>query len=133
MKTMIVCVVTVVLVAVVPVTSHHSFSAFYFEDRSITVDGELVEFEYSNPHSWVHIMVTEPDGLLQRYSAEWAGVRRLRRQGIEVGTLQIGDRLIITGSPGRNSKEFRIHLRRIERPEDGWEYVQRSRRGRNRR
>jgi hypothetical protein len=35
-------------------------------------------------------------------------------------TLKPGDRVIITGAPGRNASERRIHLKSIERPADGW-------------
>ena len=50
------------VVAEVPAAAHHSFSAFYFEDQRVTIEGEIVEFQYRNPHAWVHVMVTEADG-----------------------------------------------------------------------
>ena len=87
MRRTLVPVIVTLFAAAVPVAAHHSFSAFYFEDQSVTVEGELVEFQYRNPHAWV-IMVTEPDGRLQRYSAEWGGTGRLRRQGVGADTLQ---------------------------------------------
>lgn len=134
MKRTIVSIVAIAFAAAVPVLAHHSFSAFYFEDQRVTIKGDLVEFQYRNPHAWVHIMVTEPDGLLQRYSAEWGGTGRLRRQGIEADTLQPGDHLIITGAPGRNPDEHRLHLKEVQRPADGWTYASRGRgRDRNRR
>ena len=120
------------VVAGVPAGAHHSFSAFYFEDQRVTIEGEIVEFQYRNPHAWVHVMVTETDGRAQRYSAEWGGPRRLRRQGIMADTLQPGDHVIISGAPGRNPEEHRLHLREIQRPADGWTYASRGR-GRGRR
>jgi hypothetical protein len=109
--------------------AHHSFSAYYFEDQSVTIAGELEEFEFKNPHAWVHVMVADSNGQAQRYGAEWAGAGRLRQQGIDQNTLKPGDRVVITGSPGRVANEFRIHLKGIERPADGWSW----RGGRNRR
>jgi hypothetical protein len=35
--------------------AHHSFAQYYFEDRSITIEGELVRFDYKNPHAWVYL------------------------------------------------------------------------------
>ena len=127
--------VSVVLVAAIaaPLAAHHSFSAFYFEDQRVTIEGELVEFQYRNPHAWVYVMVTESDGTRQRYGAEWGGPGRLRRQGVMADTLQAGDYLIITGSPGRNPEERRLHLREIVRPADGWAYASRRDRERDRR
>ena len=42
-------------------------------------------------------------------------------------TLKPGDRVIVTGSPGRNAAERKIHLKRIERPADGWSWGGRRR------
>jgi hypothetical protein len=110
---------------------HHSFAAHYFEEQSVTVEGTLVSFEYRSPHAWVHVSVADASGEAPQYSAEWANPNRLSRDGITKETLRVGDHLIITGSPGRTAGENRIHLKRIERPADGWEWVQR-RRGRRR-
>jgi hypothetical protein len=102
---------------------HHSFAAHYFEEQSVTIEGTLVEFEYQAPHAWVHLDVTGRGGDLQRYSAEWANPNRLTRDGIIKETLRPGDRVVITGSPGRTASENRIHLKRIERPADGWRWA----------
>jgi hypothetical protein len=117
----------VLVLASAPVISgHHSFAAHYFEERSVTIQGTLVEFAYEAPHAWVHLSVTD-DGGAVRYSAEWANPNRLSRDGITKETLKAGDRLIVTGSPGRNASENRIHLKRIERPSDGWNWRGRRR------
>ena len=39
--------------------AHHSFAATYFEDQKVTVEGELVQFLYRNPHSFVHVEVKD--------------------------------------------------------------------------
>ena len=110
------------LVSAPAISGHHSFAAHYFEDQSVTIQGTLVEFAYEAPHAWVHLAVTDDGGAVQRYSAEWANPNRLSRDGIKKETLRAGDQLIITGSPGRNASDNRIHLKRIERPADGWNW-----------
>ena len=104
------------------VAGHHSFAAHYFEEQSVTVQGTLVQFDYSAPHAWVHLSVTDERGAARQYSAEWANPNRLSRDGITKDTLKPGDRVIVTGSPGRNASENRIHLKGIERPADGWRW-----------
>ena len=104
------------------VSGHHSFAAHYFEEQSVTVRGTLVEFEYRAPHAWVHMSVTDDGGATQQYSAEWSNPNRLSRDGITKETLRAGDHVIVTGAPGRNASENRIHLKRIERPADGWKW-----------
>ena len=101
---------------------HHSFSAAYFEERSVTIEGSVVEFAYRSPHAWVYLDVTDAKDKVTRYGAEWANPNRLTRDGITTDTLRPGDRVIITGSPGRKASDNHIHLKRIERPADGWQW-----------
>jgi hypothetical protein len=57
---------------------------------------------------------------VQRYAAEWSNPTRLARDGIDQHTLRAGDRVTVTGSPGRVATEYKIHLKRMTRPADGW-------------
>ena len=121
-------VALVLMLASAPfVSGHHSFAAHYFEEQSVTVQGTLVEFDYSAPHAWVHLTAADERSGSQRYSAEWSNPNRLSRDGITKETLKPGDVVIVTGAPGRNAGENRIHLKRIERPADGWKWGMRPR------
>ena len=100
--------------------AHHSFAQYYFEDRSVTIEGELVRFDYQNPHAWVHIDTKDEQGGTRQYSAEWANPNRLTRDNITKDTLKAGDHVIVSGSPGRKADEYKMHLKRIQRPADGW-------------
>ena len=114
--------VVVIVVGVVPVIAHHSFAADYFEDQTVSIEGELVEFEYRAPHSWVHLMVRAESGELLKYSAEWASPTRLSQRGVAQDWLKPGDQVVISGSPGRKPAQHRIHLKSITRPSDGWNW-----------
>ena len=107
---------------------HHSFSEYYLESDTIEVEGEIVEFQYKNPHSWVHIMAEEPFGGRKLYAAEWASVSRLEREGITARTLKVGDIVRIWASPNRRPTDNRIRLKRIERRSDRWSWGQQNRR-----
>src|SRR5687768_6144948 len=95
-------------------SAHHSFPAYYFEEQSVRIEGVVDEFEYRAPHAWVHVLVPDAAGQVQRYSAEWSNPQRLGRDAIDKDTLRKGDRVIITGSPGRVASELKIHLKQIE-------------------
>jgi hypothetical protein len=105
-------------------TAHHSFATYYFEERSVSIEGDVVEFAYSAPHAWVHLTASDATGVSRRFAAEWANPTRLARDGITADSIKLGDRVIITGSPGRNPAEYKIHLKAIERPADGWKWRQ---------
>ena len=107
------------------VFAHHSFSATYLEDQSITIEGELVQFIFRNPHSFVHVMVTEKDGSKVRYAVEWGGAGQLGGQGVTRETLKPGDVIVISGSPGRNPAEHRVRMVSLRRPKDGFGWGQR--------
>ena len=108
------------------VYAHHSFAATYHEDQMITIEGELVQFLFRNPHSFVHVNVTEKGGEVRRYAVEWGGAGQLGGQGINQQTLKVGDKVIITGSPGRNfPKEARVRMVTLRRPADGLDWGRR--------
>ncbi len=79
--------------------AHHSFAATYLEDRTVTIEGELVQVLFRNPHSFVHVVVTQKDGSMVRYAVEWAGAQQLGGQGVTRESLKTGDHVIISGTP----------------------------------
>ena len=102
------------------VSAHHSFAATYLEDQTVTIEGELVQFLFRNPHSFVHVMVKEKDGNMVRYAVEWGGAGQLGGQGVTRETLKPGDHVIISGSPGRNPADHRVRMVTLHRPKDGF-------------
>jgi thiamine monophosphate kinase len=60
---------------------------------------------------------------MRRFAAEWANPARLTRDNVTKDTLKPGDRVIVTGSPGRTASEYKLHLKRIVRPADGWSWI----------
>jgi hypothetical protein len=97
-------------------SAHHSFAATYLEDQSVTIEGELVQFLFRNPHSFVHVNVKEKDGSVVRYAVEWGGAGQLGGQGVSRDTLRPGDHVIITGAPGRNPADHRVRMVSLYRP-----------------
>src|SRR6266545_7091096 len=99
--------------------AHHSFAATYLEDQTVTIEGELVQFLFRNPHSFVHVMVKDKDGKMVRYAVEWGGAGQLGGQGVTRETLKPGDHVIITGNPGRTAADHRIRMISLKRISDG--------------
>lgn len=121
-------VLVLALLVGTPLGAHHSFPSYYFEEQMVTITGELVEFDYRAPHAWVKVRVRDDRGVERVYAAEWANPSRLARDGVTKTTLNIGDQLIVAGSPGRTPDEYRLHLKAIQRVADGWEWPQDRRR-----
>ena len=79
--------------------AHHSFSMFDV-DKTITVSGTLKEFEFVNPHCWLHIAVTEPaTGKSAVWAFEMGSVGQIAQQGWKADTIKPGDKITIEGHP----------------------------------
>jgi len=102
--------------------AHHSFAATYFEDKTQKIEGNLVQFLYRNPHSFVHVEAPDEKGTMQRWAVEWGAGGQLGRQGVTRETLKPGDHVIIVGNPGRNPEDHRLRMVNITRPSDGWKW-----------
>jgi Family of unknown function (DUF6152) len=102
--------------------AHHSFAATYFEDKTQKIEGNLVQFLYRNPHSFVHVEAVDEKGATQRWAVEWGAGGQLGRQGVTRETLKPGDHVVIVGNPGRNPEDHRLRMVNITRPSDGWKW-----------
>lgn len=107
-----------------PVAAHHSFAVYYIEADTMEIDGEIVEFQYKNPHSWIHVVAQDPFGASKIYAAEWTSTSQLERIGVTKNTLHAGDRVHLWVSPSRDPHENRVRLKRIERSSDGFKWGQ---------
>jgi hypothetical protein len=104
------------------VQGHHNFADFYFETDTIEIEGEVVEFQYKNPHSWIQVQAPDAFGTQKIYAAEWFSTSRLERDGISKDFFRVGDRLRIWASPNRKPNDNRIRIKRIERRSDRWKW-----------
>lgn len=105
--------------------AHHSFAATYIENRAVTIEGDLVQVLFRNPHSFVRVTVKEKDGSMVRYAVEWDGAGQLGGQGVTRETLKLGDHVVISGNPGRNPSDHRVRMLSLRRPSDGFGWVTR--------
>ena len=102
--------------------AHHSFAAAYREDQKVSIDGEVVQMTFRNPHSFLQVSAKDDKGEMQKWSIEWGAAAQLAQQGVTRETLKPGDHVIITADPSRNPTDHRLRMRTIERPSDGWKY-----------
>jgi hypothetical protein len=102
--------------------AHHSFTATYFEDRTVQIEGKLLQFLFRNPHSFVHVEAPDENGEPQRWAVEWGGAGQLSNQGVTNQTLRPGDVVTITGNPGRDPSDHRVRMLYLKRNSDGFDW-----------
>ena len=81
----------------VPAVAHHAFGAEFDPDAPIRLEGPIVRVEWVNPHSWIHIEVTNDDGTKQVWMVEGGTPNVLQRRGLRRECLPIGSVLIVDG------------------------------------
>jgi len=86
-----------------PAAAHHS--ATMFEPvKTVTLTGVVKEFQYTNPHSWLIVTVTKPDGTTEDWGFEAEGPSSLLRAGIRKGDFAPGTKLTMTSHPMRDGR-----------------------------
>ena len=124
MKTLLLLLVTTagIVISSGSALAHHSFAATYLEDKRQKVEGNVIQFLFRNPHSFLHLQGPDDKGVMQEWSIEWGGGGQLGKDGVTRETLKPGDHVIVVGQPGRNPEEHRLRMVSINRPSDGWKW-----------
>ena len=97
LKAVIATAAATLLVAALPVLAHHSFTAEYDSTKPLTLKGKFVHMDWVNPHSWVHIEVTNADGTKTLWKAETPPPNGLYRNGWRRDSIKEGEPIEITG------------------------------------
>jgi hypothetical protein len=99
----------VVLVALIAVCSvgpslraHHSFAAEFDADQPVTLKGTVVQMDWVNPHTWIHLDVRNPDGTVTRWMIEGGTPNTLVRRGFTKKSLETGTEITIHGYRAKN-------------------------------
>src|SRR5688572_1702820 len=94
--------VLAVTVALAPwVAAHHGFGTFLM-NKDVEITGVVTGLDFVNPHSWLHLDVTQPDGKVVAMRCEMRSAVTLRRSGWTPDLLPVGKKVTITGSPDRD-------------------------------
>lgn len=84
--------------------AHHGTSAYVMTEE-ITLTGTVDDWSFRNPHTWLRLNVTGPDGTVTEWSIESAPPSYMARQGWSAESLERGDVVTVLVSPLRNKNE----------------------------
>jgi hypothetical protein len=106
MKKLLVAVSIAVLPALAagpPALAHHSGSMFD-PTKTVTLEGTVKEFQYTNPHSWLQIVVIGADGKPTEWGFESEGPSTLLRAGIKAKSFTPGEKVTVTCHPMKDGR-----------------------------
>ena len=76
---------------------HHAFGSEFDPNRPILLKGKVVRVEWVNPHAWIHMEVTKPDGTKEVWMVEGGSPNQLLRLGFTKNALLPGMEIVVTG------------------------------------
>jgi hypothetical protein len=94
------------------VLGHHSFNMFD-DKKEVVLRGQVKEFQWSNPHTWIQLNVTEASGKVVEWSIEGGSPNLLGRQGWKRNSLKPGDQIEVTIHPMRDGQPGGSFMRAV--------------------
>jgi len=107
------------------VAAAHHAGVMFDSESEVTLSGVVKEFQFTNPHSWLLVDVTNDDGSVTTWGFEAEGPSIMMRRGIRPGDLTPGTQLTITGHPMRDGRPAAAWTKAIR--SDGMEFYPRRR------
>jgi hypothetical protein len=93
-----------VAAASTPVDAHHSF-AMFDNQKDVTLEGTVKEFQWTNPHSWIQLMVKDKSGKEVEWSIEGGSPNGLTRAGWKRTSIKPGDKATVVIHPLKDGSE----------------------------
>ena len=117
---------TVLVALPLRLEAHHS-AVMFDEQKEVTLEGTVKEFQYTNPHSWLLVDVTNKDGSVTTWGFEAEGPTTLLRNGVRPADLKFGTKVTIIGHPMKDGRPGALWVKAIR--DDGKEFYPAGRRG----
>jgi hypothetical protein len=89
--------------AAAPALAHHSAAMFDME-KTVSLTGVVKDFQYTNPHSWLIVVVPGADGKDVEWSFEAEGPSTLLRNGIKKSSLPAGEKVTMRAHPMKDGR-----------------------------
>jgi hypothetical protein len=103
--------------ASIPAAAHHAFGSEFDANRPVLLKGKIVKIEWVNPHTWIHVEVTNAKGEKEVWMVEGGSPNTLIRRGANKNTFPPGTEVVIDGYQARDHNELRANARNVTFPD----------------
>ena len=105
---------TILVLLPVLALAHHGWLDFD-GSKEISLTGIVADFHFVNPHCVIEFDVMDDKGIVQKWQAEFSSPGPMAKKGWTAALLQPGDKVVISGHPGRNNVRA-VHATKIRWP-----------------
>lgn len=92
-----------VLAAAPPALAHHSFASYEVK-LQIELTGTVTQFQWANPHVYIHLDAAGRNGTIEHWLIECANPGILNRIGWKWNMIHAGDKIDVIVSPLRSGR-----------------------------
>src|SRR5438093_1552858 len=93
--------ISIVFITGMPLAAHHALAAKFDASKTVTLNGTVVEIDWTNPH--VHLLLdVKGTNVITNWAIELESPVDLQRSGWSRDTLKPGDLVTVQGNPARN-------------------------------
>jgi hypothetical protein len=85
--------------------AHHSTAEFDYA-REVTIEGEVKEVQWTNPHSYLQVLVPAADGKKTQWGIEIGAPAINVRMGWRKDSVKVGDKVKMYFAPARDGRNF---------------------------
>ena len=101
-------VVVAVVLARAPITAHHS-PVMFDMTKTQTIEGTVVEFAWTNPHSSIQVDVQTPNGV-ERWGVEMGSPNSMVKAGWKSNIIKAGDKVTVAVHPLKSGEHGGIFM-----------------------
>ena len=87
-----------------PAYAHHS-GAMFDREKTVSLSGTIKAYEFTQPHTWIRIMVPTSDGGEDEWAIEGNAPQNMRARGFVPSELHPGQKVTVRAHPLRDGRK----------------------------